>query len=427
MNADTLRGVEVLVDPLLVCTVCGNAYIGNTDRYVCTFCGGSIEPTIDLLANKEQLINILRSGSKVGIWDYAPFFALENHPQPVTLGEGNTPLLHATNIGSVYGLDNLYLKNETINPTSTYKDRFATIDISLKKNKGATSVALGSAGNAGSSIAAYAAVAGIDCYVILPSGPIRERAMQASSYGAKFIQSEGQIDDFLNVIETGVQEFGWANSSTTMLHNPCSAEGYKTIAYEIARSMDFKTPDYIVCPVGGGILISKVWRGFTEMLELGVIDRLPKMIAVQAAGCAPVVKAMEEGATFTSYWENPDTLAGSINDPETFEGVTVLDTVRKSGGRAIAVDDEEIVEAMKLCAKREAVLAEPASASVLAAVKNLREEGFLKKNDTVVCVVSGSALRDLPLLTKDHKTPPLIRPRNLEDTAKAIEYYKNVD
>ncbi len=415
------------MDTALVCTVCGKAYSGNTDRYVCSYCGGSIEPTIDLLGNREQLIAILREGSATGIWGYAPFFALDTHLSPVTLGEGNTPLLHAANLGSAYGLDNLYLKNETINPTSTYKDRFATIDISLKKEKGASSVALGSAGNAGSSIAAYAAVAGISCYVILPSGPIRERAMQASSYGAKFIQSEGQIDDFLNIVETGVHEFGWANSSTTMLHNPLSAGGYKTISYEIARAMDFKTPDYVVCPVGGGILISKVWRGFTEMFELGVIDKLPKMIAVQAAGCAPVVKAMEEGAAYTSYWENPETLAGSINDPETFEGVTVLDTIRKSFGIAVAVDDEEIVNAMKLCAQREAVLAEPASASVLAAVKNLREEGYLNTNDTVVCVISGSALRDLPLLVRGNKTPPLIRPRNLEDTAKAIEYYKHVD
>lgn len=409
----------------LVCTVCSTPYDGPTNRYVCPKCGGSIEPRLELNPDRTDLIEVLKKGSIHGIWDYRPFLPVAEDVEPVTMGEGGTPLVPAENLGKAYDLKHLYIKNETMNPTATYKDRFSTVDITLKKASGAAAVALGSAGNAGSSVAAYAARAGMPCYVLLPAGPVKSRAMQAMSYGARFIQSEGNIDDYLNVIEQGVDAFGWRNSCTTMLHNPLGAEGYKTIAYEIAKDLDFQTPDWILVPIGGGIILSKIWRGFMEMYELGLLDRLPKLAGVQAAGCAPVVKAMEERKRETDFWENSQTVAGSINDPLTFEGVTVLDCIRKSQGTAVAVSDEEIVEAMRLCAQKEAILAEPASAATLAAAKKLRTEGLLSEDDRVVCVVTGNGLRDLDLMVGEREAPPHIKARDLNACAEAIQRYES--
>ncbi len=235
----------------------------------------------------------------------------------------------------------------------------------------------------------------------------------------------GGVNDCVQMAEDGEAIFGWKNMCTTMMNNPLACDGYKTIAYEMARSMRFEAPDYVICPIGGGILISKVFKGFEEMKALGLIDCLPKMVAVQAAGCAPLVKAYEEGKKATEKWENGDTIAFAIFDPVTFEGVTALDTVRRSGGTAVAVPDEEILEAMRACARMEAVLPEPASAATVAAAVKLKNAGKIAPDAKIACVLTGSGLRDLKLYAAQDKPVPQVRPGDMEALRRAVEGYKN--
>ena len=406
------------------CTVCSSPYSGDTDRYVCPHCGGSIEPVFELSPERTDLIGVLNKGSsrEQGIWGYRKFFPGFEDIEPVTMGEGGTPLIRANALQKEYGVEDLWLKNEALNPSGTYKDRFATLALSWYKAQNASAVALGSAGNAGSAVAAYSAKAGIPCYVVLPAGGVFARAQQAMSYGARFIRANGEVNDCIELIEKGVSTFGWKNACTTMLHNPLASEGYKTLVYELFAQLDNQLPDVILCPIGGGILISKVYRACRELIALGLADKMPRLIGVQAEGCPPVVWAIENGEKNTPTWKNPATVAGSINDPVTFEGVTALHVIRQSGGDAVAVSDEEIIEAMRLCSAKEAVLAEPASAATLAAVKKLTESGKIRRDEKIVSIITGSALRDLPLFDTG-AAAPTVEPSNPEDMKKAIDYY----
>ena len=409
---------------MMRCTVCHRPYEGPKNHFVCPHCGGSIESPVELERDPEHLRQVLREGSCAGIGGYRDFFHVPEDAQPVTMGEGGTPLLHTDRLGRLYGMDGLYLKNETLNPSGTYKDRFATVAMTLAKAEGIREVAIGSAGNAAAAVAAYAAKAGMECYIMLPPGAVKERAWQNMAYGGHFIHGMGGVNDCVSMAEDGEAVFGWKNMCTTMMNNPLACDGYKTIAYEIARSMRFEAPDYVICPVGGGIIVSKVFKGFEEMKALGLIDHLPKMIAVQAAGCAPLVKAYDEGKHATEKWENGDTIAFAIFDPVTFEGVTALDTVRRSGGMAIAIPDDEILDAMRACAKLEAVIPEPASAATIAAAATLHREGVIGDSDRTVCVLTGSGLRDLKLFAREGVQVPQVQPGDMDALRRAVAFYQ---
>ena len=407
----------------LTCTICETPYAGPADEHICPKCGGSIESPVDLAEDPELLRKIIQRGSEGNIWGYRNFFPVDDHVTPVSCGEGNTPLIRAERLGKAFHLNNLYLKNETLNPTGSYKDRFASVAISIEKSLGTRSVALGSAGNAAAAVSAYSAVAGIKCFILLPPGSAQERAWQNMAYGAHFIRTNGNVKDCIDMVVAGANIFGWKNVSTTMLHHPFGAEGYKTIAYELARSMHFEVPDYILCPVGGGILTSKVFRGYTEMYKLGLIDKIPRMVGVQAEGCAPLVRAFQAKDTKTAFWDNSHTVASSIDDPWTFEGVTTLDVLYKSNGFAEAVSDEEIIDAMRSCAAKEAILPEPASATTLAAAKKLAKNGTFGEDDIIVCLVTGSGLRDLKLLSGNTSHAPQVQVNDLDGLRQAVEFY----
>lgn len=408
----------------LICSVCGEQYKGGTKRYVCTHCGASIEPELDLSYQSDSLSDLIRTNDTYGVWQYRTMFPGFSDIEPVTMGEGDTPLQRANSLEKAYGLSDIYLKNETINPTGSYKDRFATLALSLFRAEHAHAVALGSAGNAGSAVAAYAAKAGIPCYVILPEGGAFSRAQQAMSYGARFIRAQGEVNDCIDLVELGVDRYHWRNACTTMLHNPLACEGYKTIVYELFRQMGGNLPDVILCPIGGGILISKIYRACCELKELHLVNRIPRLVGVQAAGCPPVIWAIEHGESATPVWKNPKTIAGSINDPVTFEGRTALHVIRASKGTAVAVTDEEILEAMRLTAAKEAVLAEPASAAAIAAIKKLFDSGWLQSDTCVVSIVTGSALRDLPLFSTGSDSYDAVRLGCLEDMDAAIRRFE---
>lgn len=406
----------------LSCTVCKTPYNGPSERYVCENCGASIEP---VLAYHDAHAALLKNGACVqdGIWQYRSFYPGFSQIEPISIGEGGTPLQRAESFEKEYGLSRFYLKNETLNPTGSYKDRFSTLALSLFHAERVQAVAIGSAGNAGASVAAYSTKAAIPCYVILPEGGVFARAQQAMSYGARFIRARGEVDDCIALVEQGVAAYGWRNGCTTMLHNPLASEGYKSIVYELYQQLGGTLPDAIVCPIGGGILISKVYRACLELLALGLVDVIPRLVGVQAEGCQPVVWALAHEEQTTPVWKNPKTIAGSINDPVTFEGKTALHTIRASNGTAVAISDEDIIDAMRVCAAREAVLAEPASAAAVAAVKVLLQTGWLSPDASVVSVVTGNALRDLPLFGGDLSSIPVVRADHPEDMKKALMRY----
>lgn len=410
------------------CTVCHKKYSGGADRYICPGCGASVEPVLDISAKKEEYRSLIETGGTGhGVWRYRALLPDCESLEPVTMGEGETPLQRAGSLEKAYGIRQLYLKNETINPSCTYKDRFSTIALSLFRSENAQAVAIGSAGNAGSSVAAYAAKAGIPCYVILPHGGVFTRAQQAMAYGARFIRVKGEVNDCIELVEKGVDIFRWRNACTTMLHNPVASEGYKTALYEIFRQLDGKLPDVILVPIGGGILLSKIYRACQELLALGLVSKIPRLVGVQAAGCPPVVWAFEHGEETTPMWKDPKTIAGSINDPVTFEGRSVLHAIRASEGIAVAVTEDEIRDAMRLTAKGEGILAEPASAAAIAAVKILLDKGWLKKEETAVCIVTGSGLRDLPLYAEEGENEFSAidpeRPESFEEAVRKCRWY----
>lgn len=404
----------------LVCSICKQPYLGPTDRYVCPHCGGSIEPVLSLAPKHRELIECGGDASAPGIWRYRDFFPGLEAVAPLSMGEGSTPLQRATALEKAYGISQFYLKNETMNPTGTYKDRFASPALSLYLAEGVSSVAIGSAGNAGCAVAAYSAKAGIPCHVILPDAGLAPRAQQAMAYGARFIRAKGEVNDCIALIEQGGARYGWRNGCTTMLHNPLPSEGYKTLVYEMYLQLGKKLPDVILCPIGGGILISKVYRACCELIELGLTNHIPRLVGVQAAGCPPVVWAFENGENTTPIWQNSKTIASSINDPLTFEGTTTLHVIRASCGTAIGVSDEDTLDAMQLCASREAILPEPASACGIAAVKLLLESGWLKPEECAVSIVTGSGLRDLPRYGGDLSSTDSVRPDHPEDMEKAL-------
>lgn len=406
----------------LVCSVCGRPFSGK-DEYLCS-CGGQLEPYFDLKANAEEYRDIIRNGCVNGVWDYKKMLPVGDE-RPVTLGEGATPLLDADKLADLIGVKSLYLKNETLNPSGTYKDRFATVALTIEKAKNTPAVALGSAGNAANAVAAYAAKAGLPCFVLLPPGAVAERGWQIRGYGAKLIRMEHTIDDCIQMAKRGEELFGWKSLTTNMLTNPLPSDGYKTIAYELGKQLSWKMPDWIVIPVGGAALFNKVYRGMADMLELGLIDKMPHFVGAQAVGCAPMADAYERKLKKPEVWPKaPETVAFAIADICVYDGVTAMDIVEKTGGCAVAVEDSETLEVMHLIAEKEAVVAEPASACSVSCARKLVRDGVIKSDDSVVCILSGSGLRDLKLMEAGQSGKvPYITHGDVEAVKQAVYNY----
>ncbi|MGI5963753.1 MAG: threonine synthase [Lawsonibacter sp.] len=408
----------------LVCSVCGKPFTGHAEPYVCDACGGLLEPEFDLAGQAEHYREVIRNGCKAGVWDYRELLPIDAQEEAVTLGEGNTPLLQAQRLAKVVGVEQLYLKNETLNPSGTYKDRFATLALSIEKAKKTPAVALGSAGNAAAAMAAYSAKAAMPCFVLLPPGAVAERGWQVRGYGANLIRMEHTIDDCINMAKQGEELFGWKSLTTNMLTNPLPSDAYKTVGYEIGKQMDYKMPDWIIVPVGGAALFNKIYKGCKDMLELGLIDKMPHFVGAQAAGCAPMVDAYQKGLKKPGIWPGvPETIAFAIADVCVYDGVTAMDILEKTGGCAESATDEETLEAMHLIASKEAVVAEPASACSVACARKLVAKGVIKPTDSVLCVLSGNGMRDLKLMEQGQKEVPFVKHHDVEAVKEAVHNY----
>ncbi len=382
---------------MLRCIECGREYPEDEVRYRCE-CGGLLEAVIEL-DNVENVFD----GRNVNLWKYRSFIPVERR---VSLDEGGTPLYRLENLQKELGMRELYVKNEGANPTGSFKDRGMTVGVSKALELGMDKVICASTGNTSASLAAYAAKAGIKAYVLVPSGKIAlGKLAQAIVYGAKVVPVRGNFDDALSVVVKASAELG-----VYMLNsiNPFRLEGQKTIAFEIYDQLGF-VPDNIVLPVGNAGNISAIWKGFKELHAAGFIDKLPRMIGIQAEGASPLAKAWKGKKEFVPE-KNPETIATAIRIGNPANWRKAWMAAKESGGLFESVSDGEILQAQRLLASKEGIFVEPASASSLAGLIKLRKIGILDSDESYVLITTGHGLKDPNIIVENFELPEPIEP-----------------
>jgi threonine synthase len=318
-------------------------------------------------------------------------------PRPesiVSLGEGMTPLIRTRHLGSRLGSDDLWVKDEGLNPTGSFKARGLSCAVSMAVELGIKKVAIPSAGNAASAMAAYAAAAGIESHIFMPRDVPQANYIECKAFGSKVTLVDGLISDCAKIVNAGRETEGWFDVST--LKEPYRIEGKKTMGYEVAEQMGWDLPDTIFYPTGGGVGIIGMWKAFEEMEALGWIGKKrPKMIAVQVEGCQPVVRAFERGEQRSQFWENAHTVASGLRVPKPLGDFLILDTVRSSGGTAIAVSDTELIDAGIQLASDEGMFVAPEGAACVSALEKLLASGFLMRSERIVIYNTGAGLKYL--------------------------------
>jgi threonine synthase len=323
------------------------------------------------------------------LWRYMELLPLRNPKYKLSLGEGFTPLHHANRLGKEFSFENLFIKDEGLNPTCSFKARGLAVAISRAYELGIKSVSIPTAGNAGSAMSAYAALAGMEAHIFMPSDVPKPFVNECIALGAKVTLIDGLITDCGKAAAEGVKKSGRFDVST--LKEPYRIEGKKTMGYEIAEQMNWSLPDVIIYPTGGGTGLIGMWKAFDEMEKLGWINsNRPKMVTVQAEGCAPMVKAFHEGKEFAEMWQNSRTIADGLRVPAAVGDFLILRTLRESNGTAISVSDDEIMSATNLIGHIQGIFAAPEGGATLAAFIKLRKNGWIKDNQKVVLFNTGS-------------------------------------
>ena len=388
---------------LLKCIGCGERYTREEVIYVCRKCGDLLDVNYDYQAVKEKLDPAEWAKRPLNVWRYRELLPILNPNLIVSLKEGGTRLHECSRLATELGVKKLYIKNEGDNPTCSFKDRGMTVGITKALELGVETVICASTGNTSASLSAYAAKAGMQCFVFIPSGKIAYgKLAQAIIHGAKIVQIQGNFDQALRV----VQELCNRDRKFYLLNsiNPYRVEGQKTLAYEVCEQLN-RVPDKVIVPVGNAANISAIWKGFLEFRKLGLINSLPQMIGVQAEGASPIARAFREGRETIEPVDAPDTVATAIRIGHPISWKKALHAIRDSGGTAETVTDEEILEAQKLLARREGLFVEPASASSIAGLKRLVKDGRIEKDALVVCVATGHGLKDADIVIKTCEKP----------------------
>lgn len=377
----------------LECTRCGERYPADRPQSVCPSDGGILYARYDLPAIKRSFSAARLAGRAPTMWRYDAVLPAAN---PVTLGEGFTPLLPSREYPHVF------IKDEGLNPTGSFKARGLSLAVTMARHFGLKKLAIPSAGNAAGALAAYAAEAGLEAHIFMPLDVPAANRIECDYYGARVTLVDGLISDCARMVselkkEASWEKDGWFDVSTTK--EPYRVEGKKTMGYEVAEQLGWTLPQAIVYPCGGGVGLLGMWKAFDEMQELGWIgSERPQMIAVQASGCAPIAKAWEEGKSAVEMWSNASTLASGLRVPKPYADYLILDILKKSGGAAIAVTDDEILEATRHWARVEGIFAAPEGAASLVAYRKLLASEFLTPGDTVVLFNTGSGLKYLDVL-----------------------------
>jgi threonine synthase len=378
----------------LECSRCGEHISAEKPQTICPKDGGSLYARYDLNALKGKFTRELLAGRPATMWRYAEVMPGTN---PVTLGEGFTPMIPSRHTA------NVYIKDEGLNPTGSFKARGLCAAVTMAREYDLKKLAVPSAGNAASALAAYCAAAGIEAYIFMPKDVPMANFVECKSYGAKVTLVDGLISDCAKIVNERKQAEGWFDIST--LKEPFRVEGKKTMGYEVAEQLNWELPDAIFYPTGGGVGLIGMWKAFDEMEQLGWIGKKrPRMISVQASGCAPVAKAWTEHKPVAEMWQNAQTMAAGLRVPKPYADYIILDILKKSGGTAIAVSDEQILEAVQEWASQEGVFAAPEGAACLPAYKILLEEKFLHPGEKVVLFNTGSGLKYIDVIAKSLET-----------------------
>jgi threonine synthase len=382
----------------LECTKCGAQLSANIPQNICPKDGGILFARYDLEHLKQHFKPETLRSREASLWRYREVLP---DVEPVTLGEGFTPLLRSREF------PNVWIKDEGLNPTGSFKARGVTAAVSVAKALGLQKLAMPSAGNAGSALAAYAAAAGIEAHIFMPRDVPLANRIECEIYGAKLTLVDGLISDCARIVSERKDKEGWFDLST--LKEPYRVEGKKTMAYELFEQLEGKLPDAIIFPCGGGVGVIGMWKAFDEMEQLGWIGSArPRIIVVQAQGCAPLVKAWEESKTTVEPWQNASTIAAGLRVPRPYGDYLVLDILKRSGGTAVAVSDQEIRESVREWGSREGIFAAPEGAASLAAYRKLlKSDGgkpFLAAENKVVLFNTGTGLKYLDVL-QEKKQP----------------------
>jgi threonine synthase len=374
---------------MLKCRECGKEY-PPIKIHACEECFGPLEVVynIDFMNINKHTIE----GRSKTLWRYRELLPLEDAAKIIDLGAGFTPLHECKRLAEALGLRRLYIKNDTVNPTGSFKDRPATVAISKSIEFGFRAAGCASTGNLAAATAAHAAKAGLPCYVFIPSNIEKNKILQAAAYGAKIIAVKGTYDDANRLAAQASYEYDLAIVNINV--RPYYVEGSKTIVFEICEQLGWRAPENLIIPVGSGALLCAVWRGLKQFNELELIDELKtKIIGAQAEGCSPIVRAYKSNSGDISPIEKPDTVAKSLAIGDPGDGIYALRSIKESGGLAECATDEEIIEGINLLAKTEGIFAEPAGGITIAVLKKLINSGDISRDEEVVCCVTGSGFK----------------------------------
>jgi threonine synthase len=382
----------------LECSVpCEAPTLNPRERHFLCSCGAPLLARYDLGAARRWSKDSL-AGREPNMWRYRELMPLFDGEEPITLGEGFTPLFHARSLGRAVGLDRLYIKDESLNPTNSFKARGQSAAITRAKYLGAKTIALPTAGNAGNAAAAYAAAAGLACEVFIPRDAKRPFVDECRLYGANVTLVDGLITDAGRIAAETGKALGWYDVST--LKEPYRIEGKKTMAYELAEQLDWQWPDWIVYPTGGGTGMVGMWKAFDELERIGWMPKgkRPRMVSVQAENCAPIVRAFQQGTDKAEPWADATTIADGLRVPRAIGDFLILRAVRDSGGTALAVADRAMVVGMLQIGKHEGISAAPEGGAALAAIEQLASSGTIGRHESVVLFNTGGALKYLDVI-----------------------------
>ena len=378
----------------LECAACATRHEAQRLHNLCRECGKPLLVRYDLQQASRTLTKESLVGRRADLWRYREVLPVEEDENIISLGEGWTPLLPAKRLGQKLGLSELFIKDESQNPTQSFKARGMAAAVSMAKELGAKKLAVPSAGNAAGALAAYAAQAGLECFIFMPRDTPRANVVECEQTGAHVTLMDGLITDCGAEVARRKEAEGWFDVST--LKEPYRVEGKKTLGYELAEQCEWRLPDVIVYPTGGGTGLIGMWKAFEEMEQMGWIgSKRPRMVTVQASGCAPIVRAFNEGKRFADEFPNAATVASGLRVPRAIGDFLIIDALRESGGTAVAVTDAELVAAVAEIGAAEGVFCAPEGAACLPALRRLLADGAVKPDEQVVLFNTGAGVKYL--------------------------------
>lgn len=395
----------------LKCRECSREYPLEAIN-VCDFCFGPLEVVYDYAAIGRVLTRKRIQSGPNSLWRYRDLLPVESE-NPIDINGGYTPLIKADRLGKMLGLTNLYIKNDCVNPTYSFKDRVVSVAATKAVEFGFTTLACASTGNLACAVAAHAAKAGLKSYVFIPADLEQGKIVGAAVYGPTVIAVKGSYDDVNRLCSELADSYHWAFVNINV--RPYYSEGSKTLGYEVAEQLGWKAPDHVVVPVASGSMLTKVWKGLNEFADLGIIDKVKTHIyAAQATGCAPITTAYKEG-TFNVRPVKPKTIAKSLAIGNPADGFYALKVLAASGGAAVDSSDEEVVEGMRLLAETEGVFAETAGGVTIAGLRKLVKSGAIKRDDVTVALITGNGLKTQEAVSD------AVKPILIEPSAKAFQ------